>query len=220
MWQTLVVLCKGKQNKKALTHYAEDLLNEQEKTDDNTFNIFRWDVEDSYWDFASEKVARSIDSVVLPQDTKQKILTDMDEFLTRATYAWYTEHGIPYKRSYLFYGVPGGGKTSLLQALSGDCLGKYAKSSFLVQRVGGAVCFQHLPIRAANILNQPGHQLEEICSPRRKGSVAHYSVGRLKIDDLTVPTGPAACREPPAPGRRTVRSRAVPPAAARPAPPR
>ena len=76
--------------------------------------------------------------------------------------------------------------TSLLQALSGDRLGKYAKSSFLVQRVGGAVCFQHLPIRAANILNQPGHQLEEICSPRRKGSVAHYSVGRLKIDDLTV----------------------------------
>ena len=49
-----------------------------------------------------------------------------------------------------------------------------------------AVAAQRLPIRAANILNQPGHQLEEICSPRRKGSVAHYSVGRLKIDDLTV----------------------------------
>ena len=59
--------------------------------------------------------------------------------------------------------------TSLLQALSGDRLGKYAKSSFLVQRVGGAVCFQHLPIRAANILNQPGHQLEEICSSAAQG---------------------------------------------------
>merc|ERR1712113_777885 len=30
----------------------------------------------------------------------------------------YFKHGIPYKRSYLFYGVPGSGKSSLIQALA------------------------------------------------------------------------------------------------------
>eukprot|EP00961_Rhodomonas_salina_P292078 3932599-Rhodomonas_salina.1 len=129
MWQTLVVLCKGKQNKQALTSFAEQLLKEDEEADDNEFHIFRWDVQDSYWDMTGSKVARSLDSVVLPAETKNKVVTDLDDFLTRDTYAWYTEHGIPYKRSYLFYGVPGGGKTSLLQALAG----KYRRNLCILQ---------------------------------------------------------------------------------------
>jgi len=35
------------------------------------------------------------------------------------TAEFYQNHGIPYKRSYLFYGVPGAGKTSMIQALAG-----------------------------------------------------------------------------------------------------
>eukprot|EP00961_Rhodomonas_salina_P151167 2035227-Rhodomonas_salina.1 len=129
VWQNLVVLCKGKQNKKALSSFAEQLLKEDEEANSNEFRIFRWNLEHSYWDMAGCKVARSLDSVVLPAETKDKVVTDLDKFLTRETYQWYTGHGIPYKRSYLFYGVPGGGKTSLLQALAG----KYRRNLCILQ---------------------------------------------------------------------------------------
>merc|ERR1712050_358821 len=46
-------------------------------------------------------------------------MDDFSEFLSEETAQYYREHGIPYKRSYLFYGVPGAGKTSMIQALAG-----------------------------------------------------------------------------------------------------
>jgi len=58
-------------------------------------------------------------SVILPKGMIEKIQTDMTEFLSEETAAWYTTFGIPYKRSYLFHGVPGSGKTSLITALAG-----------------------------------------------------------------------------------------------------
>lgn len=47
------------------------------------------------------------------------LVDDLAEFLSEETSEFYRNHGIPYKRSYLFYGVPGAGKTSLIQALAG-----------------------------------------------------------------------------------------------------
>lgn len=32
---------------------------------------------------------------------------------------WYTAHGIPWRRGYLFYGPPGCGKTTAVAALAG-----------------------------------------------------------------------------------------------------
>jgi chaperone BCS1 len=70
-----------------------------------------------------------VDSVVLPSSTKDKIIEDLNKFLTVPTYTFYVEHGIPYKRSYLFYGEPGAGKTSLIQALAG----KYKRNLCIMQ---------------------------------------------------------------------------------------
>lgn len=47
------------------------------------------------------------------------LVDDMGDFLSDETSHFYQMHGIPYKRSYLFYGVPGTGKTSMIQALAG-----------------------------------------------------------------------------------------------------
>eukprot|EP00932_Pfiesteria_piscicida_P002635 SRR837773.12563.p1 GENE.SRR837773.12563~~SRR837773.12563.p1 ORF type:complete len:484 (+),score=118.66 SRR837773.12563:146-1453(+) len=67
---------------------------------------------------------RSIHSVMLPRckltglDQAQALLEDAREFLDSEL--WYTERGIPYRRGYLLHGVPGGGKSSLIQAIASE----------------------------------------------------------------------------------------------------
>jgi len=84
-----------------------------------TFTIFRWHMKYEYWFRDVNVLSRSIDSVVLEDEIKTAVVDDMDEFLDESTLEFYLDHGIPYKRSYLFYGAPGSGKTSLIQALAG-----------------------------------------------------------------------------------------------------
>jgi len=67
--------------------------------------------------------------VILPTKTWNYVMGDFERFLDEKSIAWYFKHGIPYKRSYLFYGVPGSGKTSLIQALAA----KYDRQLAFVQ---------------------------------------------------------------------------------------
>ncbi|KAL3467349.1 BCS1 N terminal-domain-containing protein [Aspergillus heterothallicus] len=46
-------------------------------------------------------------------DLKQKLITDIEEYLDSRTQTWYSNRGIPYRRGYLLHGPPGAGKTSL-----------------------------------------------------------------------------------------------------------
>jgi predicted AAA+ superfamily ATPase len=62
--------------------------------------------------------ARSFDSVYLDNAKKQRLLDDLDEFLSTDTQEWYNFHDIPSKRSYLLYGPPGTGKTSTVKAIA------------------------------------------------------------------------------------------------------
>merc|ERR550537_1098795 len=57
------------------------------------------------------------------------MLEDVDDFLSEDSWEFYQQHGIPYRRSYLFHGVPGGGKTSLITALAG----KYGRNVAYLQ---------------------------------------------------------------------------------------
>ena len=69
--------------------------------------------------------ARPLQSVVLPQPTKTKLVDDVMDFVSDETAGWYRAHGIPYKRAYLFYGEPGAGKTLLgMWALERERLSK------------------------------------------------------------------------------------------------
>jgi chaperone BCS1 len=55
--------------------------------------------------------------VFLPNNDSERIVADVAVFA--ASQAWYIERGIPWRRGYLFHGVPGSGKTSLISALAG-----------------------------------------------------------------------------------------------------
>lgn len=72
------------------------------------------------WRSAGIVRTRALDSVVLPEGVAEGVLQDMREFLTPEAKAWYRRHGIPYRRGYLFEGVPGSGKSSLVTALAGE----------------------------------------------------------------------------------------------------
>lgn len=71
------------------------------------------------WQLVARRYSRPISTVVLDDEQKIKVLSDMNEYLHPATPRWYATRGIPLRRGYLFYGPPGTGKTSLSFALAG-----------------------------------------------------------------------------------------------------
>ena len=67
---------------------------------------------------SKEKKPRKMESVIFKQNFIQSVLDDVKDFIDSED--WYTEMGIPYKRSYLLYGPPGTGKSSFAQALAAE----------------------------------------------------------------------------------------------------
>jgi len=68
--------------------------------------------------FGEPKRKRPLESVVLEEGVKERIVDDLKAFLDTRT--WYLDRGIPYRRGYLLYGPPGTGKSSFIQALAGE----------------------------------------------------------------------------------------------------
>jgi chaperone BCS1 len=68
--------------------------------------------------FGDPRLKRPLQSVVLDQGIKERILADVKDFMGRKE--WYVDRGIPYRRGYLLYGPPGTGKSSFIQALAGE----------------------------------------------------------------------------------------------------
>jgi chaperone BCS1 len=123
IFSEMVLIARGKARLGLLQVFCDHLIELSDRTEPRTFTISRWNIKNQYWQREQRAKARSLSSVVLPEATMEDLIRDVDEFTSEETAAWYSEHGIPYKGSYLFYGVPGAGKTSLIQALAGKyCL--------------------------------------------------------------------------------------------------
>ena len=70
----------------------------------------------SEWRIAKRATAKNLDEIILPPETKSLILNDLNAFLSSKE--WYYHSNIAYKRNYLFYGLPGCGKSSLILSLA------------------------------------------------------------------------------------------------------
>jgi AAA+ superfamily predicted ATPase len=68
------------------------------------------------WATRSDLPPRTMDSVSLPQEQKDRVITDLQEFLDAEDD--YNRLAIPWHRGYMFYGPPGTGKTSFVKALA------------------------------------------------------------------------------------------------------
>lgn len=74
----------------------------------------RWET----WNAKEEVHPRTLDSVVLGGDVKDKITADLESFL--GSEADYVKVGVPWRRGYLLSGPAGTGKTSLVRALASE----------------------------------------------------------------------------------------------------
>ena len=70
------------------------------------------------WSRLTSKPRRKLDTVILEEKQKNAVLADIDEYMSEETSTFYGNHGIPYRRGYLFHGPPGVGKTSFALALA------------------------------------------------------------------------------------------------------
>jgi mitochondrial chaperone BCS1 len=71
---------------------------------------------DEYWQRVEAYKPRLLDSVILKPGEKTHLIRDIEKF--KANRIRYNTLGVPYHRGYLFYGLPGTGKTSVVSALA------------------------------------------------------------------------------------------------------
>ncbi len=116
--QTLVLVVDGAGKKDLLKKFIDHVEEWDNKVNKALINIYSFDVDYKYWPKAIVKRKRGMDTVILPETIKKKIVNDIDAFVTKDTARWYAQHGIPYKRTYMLYGPPGTGKTSTIAALA------------------------------------------------------------------------------------------------------
>jgi chaperone BCS1 len=72
-------------------------------------------VESYGWE-STGKPRRKLDSIFLPDNTKETIVEDIEKFM--ASEDKYETIGVPWHRGYLLYGPPGNGKSSLVTAVA------------------------------------------------------------------------------------------------------
>lgn len=115
---TSLVIFARREAPEVLGQLCRELITESERAQAGFVSVFEWQALNQFWQARVICPARPLHTVVLESSVKERLLEDLQEFLGHDTRQWYKEHGIQHKRGYLLYGVPGTGKTSLIQAIA------------------------------------------------------------------------------------------------------
>ncbi|CAK4074096.1 unnamed protein product [Aphanomyces euteiches] len=127
--ENLVLFYPDVNSQSILLGFIDAIVAAVEASREGYISIYRWNANCGSWRDGKKSRIRPIESVILPQATKTKLIADLDDFVSHDTKAFYVKHGIAFKRSYLFYGLPGTGKTSLIQAMGGQ----YERNLYFLQ---------------------------------------------------------------------------------------
>lgn len=71
------------------------------------------------WRRCMSRKSRPFSTIFLAASVKEALVSDAMDYLHPVSRRWYSDHGIPYRRGYLFHGPPGTGKTSFGLAIAG-----------------------------------------------------------------------------------------------------
>lgn len=88
----------------------------EEEKEEKFINIYHYDSKSKFWNFTCKKEKRKLETLFLKENVLENIIKDLEKFYKNKEL--YQKFGIPYKRNYLFEGVPGTGKTSLITILA------------------------------------------------------------------------------------------------------
>lgn len=94
----------------------EDLLNlsnPDRDPNDSNLSIYKWAGTD--WEHAYYQRPRKIDTVILKEGVKEKLLTHFKNFEDNKE--WYFDNGVPYRTGVLLEGPGGTGKTSIVRSI-------------------------------------------------------------------------------------------------------
>lgn len=72
------------------------------------------------WQRLQSRPIRPLSTVIISPAVMTPLLDDIRNYLSLETEVWYASRGIPYRRGYLFFGLPGTGKSSLAVGLAGE----------------------------------------------------------------------------------------------------
>jgi SpoVK/Ycf46/Vps4 family AAA+-type ATPase len=89
----------------------------EEATTNKNLHVYQYNEINEIWDKITELPYRGIDTIYLPDNQARAVLDDVVAFMGKDMRAAYHRFGIPYHKTYCFYGPPGSGKTSLIHAV-------------------------------------------------------------------------------------------------------
>jgi len=108
-------ILSGYLSKNAMLNLIDNVMSyKNKKKSNNSFQVRISNYSD--WRYAGENIGRSINSVIIDKEVKSNLIRDISEF--QGLESWYYEKGISYSRGYLFYGLHGSGKSSLIKAIA------------------------------------------------------------------------------------------------------
>ncbi len=97
--------------------FLDHVVAEYNASKPNFIRVYHSDPTYGNWLYQTTIAARPLSSVILPSKDMNHLLERIASFLGNREY--YMKFGVPYKMGITLYGIPGGGKTTALQALAG-----------------------------------------------------------------------------------------------------
>lgn len=112
--ETLKIIFLWNRSQAEIEKILNEVISVYQREMDNYIEILK--PRYSEWSAFTRRKKRNQTTLFLKENQYENIYADIHSFINSCD--WYEEKGIPWKRSYMLYGSPGGGKSSLIQTLA------------------------------------------------------------------------------------------------------